>query len=42
MPEQLSPELVALRQRCQDFAQQQMLPLAGLDAAETRSQIRQA
>jgi alkylation response protein AidB-like acyl-CoA dehydrogenase len=42
MPEQLSPELVALRQRCQDFAQQQMLPLAGLDSAETRSQIRQA
>ena len=42
MPEQLSPELVALRQRCQTFAQQHMLPLAGLDSAETRSQIRQA
>jgi alkylation response protein AidB-like acyl-CoA dehydrogenase len=42
MPEQLSPELVELRQRCKDFAQQQMLPMADLDSVEARNRIRQA
>lgn len=42
MPEQLSPELVALRERCQNFAQQHMLTLADADPDEARRQVRQA
>ena len=40
MPEQLSPELVALRERCAVFAKDQMLPLAGSDPASAAAQVR--
>ena len=42
MPEQLSPELVALRERCAAFAKDQMLPLAGSDHASAAAQVREA
>ena len=42
MPEQLSPELVTLRERCAAFAKDQMLPLAGSDHASAAAQVREA
>ena len=42
MPEQLSQELIDLRRRCQQFAQEQMLPLASLDPMEAKIRIREA
>ena len=42
MSEQLSPELMALRERCAAFAKDQMLPLAGSDHASAAVHVREA
>ena len=40
MPEQLNPELLALRDRCATFAREHMLPLADLDYGDAAAKIR--
>jgi alkylation response protein AidB-like acyl-CoA dehydrogenase len=42
MPEQLSQPLLELRQRCEGFAQEILLPTAGMDKAEASQRIREA
>ena len=42
MPEQLNPELLALRDRCATFAREHMLPLADLDYGDAAAKIRAA
>ena len=42
MPEQLNPELMDLKERCEAFAGEMMLPLAGIDHAEAATKIRAA
>ena len=42
MPEFLTQELIDLAQTCRDFSTNEMLPLANLDAAQARAQIREA
>jgi len=42
MPEQLSPQLIELRERCAAFAKDHMLPLAESDRASAAVQVREA
>lgn len=42
MPEQLSPQLIELRERCAAFAKDHMLPLADSDRASAAVQVREA
>ena len=42
MPEQLSSQLIELRERCAAFAKDHMLPLADSDRASAAVQVREA
>ena len=42
MPEQLSSQLIELRERCAAFAEDHMLPLADSDRASAAVQVREA
>ena len=42
MPEQLNPELLALRDRCATFASEHMVPLGDLDYGDAAAKVRAA